>query len=326
MENEDGLLPRCFMSRSLSTIVPLLASLTGLDLNNMSVNCKICNSTRLIFVAHTAKCKDCGVLMYYPFQDDTLFVSKEDPASIAESKSLFRDWYRRSAFLNHSNFTKMFLFAIQDPSRVQEGIKILDYGAGGGQFALICKSFLPSCEVYTVDVNDYGLLDEYQPLVHQIKWKDFSTDTTRFDYIFLNDVYEHLSDPIKTMTLLGSKLKDDGALFIDTPKQFWIYSFFKFLSQKMYLRLLKGTVSVAHLQIWTPKSFRLSMQQSGFQVVRYREQSEFTMNYNHYLRNMGITGFLGQILGTLFYRSAKYLAKNKIMALVSKSGCTHTSL
>lgn len=291
----------------------------NLTILSMSATCKICGSNQLVFLAHTARCKDCGVLMYYPFQDDTLFVSKEDPASIAESKRLFRDWYRRSAYLNHHNFTKMFLFAIEDPAQMPEGIKILDYGAGGGQFAMICKSFLPSCEVYTVDVNDYGLLDEYVPMVKQIKWSQFPDDTTQFDYIFLNDVYEHLSDPVKTMKLLGSKLKPEGCLFIDTPRQFWIYNFLKLVSKKMYLKLLKGTVSVAHLQIWTPASFRKSMQQSGFHIKRYKELSEFTMNPTHYLRNMGISGAAGRILGKIFYKSARLIAKNKIMALVSKT-------
>jgi hypothetical protein len=32
--------------------------------------CKICGSQSLVVFAHTAKCSNCGILLYYPYPDD----------------------------------------------------------------------------------------------------------------------------------------------------------------------------------------------------------------------------------------------------------------
>ena len=76
------------------------------------------------------------------------------------------------------------------------------------------------CKVYIVDVSDVALLDEWQSMNHQIKFADFESDKTKFDYIFLNDVFEHLPDPLGTLKILKTKFTEGGRVFINTPRQF----------------------------------------------------------------------------------------------------------
>ena len=282
--------------------------------------CKICGFNHLNIYKHTAKCKNCGVLMYYPYVDDSSLEIKNDQESIDFYRKKWANWYKRAAKLNHINFTNMLLFTIDDPEDTfLRQLNILDYGGGGGQFAFTCKSLLPRSQVFITDINDYALIEEYRKLNDQIKWNDFTNDGTKFDYIFLNDVFEHVNDPYQVLQILSLKLKNNGKIFIDTPKQFWIYPFLYFFNKALYTKLLKGTVTIAHLQIWTKKSISHVIQKAGLEIEKYETLSEFTMKPDCYLNNMGITNKFLLKAGNLFYEWARHLGiRNKIMCCLVK--------
>jgi 2-polyprenyl-3-methyl-5-hydroxy-6-metoxy-1,4-benzoquinol methylase len=224
-------------------------------------------------------------------------------------------WYAKSAWFNHDNFTRMLRFAAAglQPSK---SLRFLDYGCGGGQFALVAKSHFPFSEVFSVDASDDALLKHWRCLQHQIPFAQFGQDETRFDLIFLNDVLEHLADPISVLRLLSSKLEPDGKVFIDTPKSFWLYPFTRAFWPSLHEKLLRGTVSLAHLQIWSRKAFEISVKKAGLQIYKYKELSEYTMPATFYLDNMGIHSRAIRLVGSVFYSQAKLLARNKIMALL----------
>ena len=271
--------------------------------------CKICGSKALERRAHTARCQVCGVLLYYPYPTDQ--------HNGSDANAHREQWHDHSAHLNHDNFTRMLRFAI-DPTLfgARQSVRVLDYGGGGGQFAMVCKSLLPRSEVFFVDIADDGLLDVYRPCQKQILWREFRSDQTTFDYIFLNDVYEHLSDPVGTLALLKTRLSPHGKIFIDTPKQFWLYPLSKAAIPGLHLKLLRGTVSQAHVQIWSRKAFDVSCERVGLTRTRYKEIAEFTRAPSYYLRNMGITNPVLTAVANAFYGGAKWFASNKILAVL----------
>lgn len=286
-----------------------------MNMNKESVRCKICGSEKINFVLHTVRCGNCGALLYYPYPQ-TAFVPNHENRKEHEDYAL--SWYRRSSKRNHVNFSNMFLYAIENPQDIYlSQIKILDFGGGGGQFAMVSKSFLPMAEVFITDVDDYALFNQYRPMNKQILWKDFETDGNKFDFIFLNDVFEHVDNPKQTLKTLASKLQPGGSIFIDTPVQFWLYPFLKVFSRKLFKKLMEGTVSKAHLQIWSRKSFYYVAEQSGLTVAKYKVVSEFTMPAEHYLRNFGIRNKGLILIGKIFYRFAGLLSRNKIMAVLT---------
>jgi 2-polyprenyl-3-methyl-5-hydroxy-6-metoxy-1,4-benzoquinol methylase len=281
--------------------------------------CKICGGQKLEVIDHTAKCKTCGVLLYFPYPENVVLEAKNDPESVNQYKKKFFYWYQRSSVNNHKNFTDMIQFTVED-SRKQytQKLDILDYGGGGGQFAMVCKSLLPLSEVFITDINDHILIDAYKCVNNQISWNSFKTDSKRFDFIFLNDVFEHVSDPVLTLKTLTGKLNPGGKIFIDTPIQFWIYPVLHFSFRPLYRKLLKGTVSQSHLQIWTKDSFFRVVEKSGLKIIKYENVNEYTMDASHYLRNIGIKNNAIQLLGKLFYKLAGRFTKNKIVCLLEK--------
>lgn len=267
---------------------------------------------------------NCGVLLCYPYpqSDDELYkrgIGREGNQDIEQIKKQKLEWHLRSGTLNHQNFTNMALFVLSDDDRYRD-LKILDYGGGGGQFALVMKSLFPLSEVYIVDISDAKLLDQYAPLNYQIKYDDFTSDTTRFDMIFMNDVLEHLSNPMCVLKTLRSKLAGMGSrVFIDTPCQFWIYPMTKLVSTKLHTKVLRGTVDHDHQQIWSKSSFLFAVKEAGFYIDKYMETSEFTQAPEFYLDNMKITNPIVRLIGKIFYRVAPIIAKNKIMAVLKPS-------
>jgi len=225
-------------------------------------------------------------------------------------------WYSASSFYNHVNFTNMIRFTMDESCKGRK-LDILDYGGGGGQFALVCKSHFPQASVFITDISDESLLDEWRDSNIQIPFRSFAVDATRFDFIFLNDVFEHVTNPGRVLKQLAGKLKLGGKMFIDTPKQFWIYPFANSVSKRLYAKILRGTVSTYHLQIWSKRSFEQVVRDSGLSIVKYQESSEYTMPADFYLKNMGITNPLLKLAGRMFYANARWLARNKIVCVLS---------
>ena len=289
-----------------------------------SQSCKICGSNRLVIYAHTAKCERCGVLLCYPYprNDDDIFESGDNRDGInsdEENKRIKLEWHLNSEARNHHNFTNMTLFAMEGQS-FKQNLKVLDYGGGGGQFAVVLKSIYPLTKTSIVDICDAKLLDQFASMNEQIKFKDFSKNPKKFDYIFMNDVFEHVSNPEQILSSLKKKLDGPNSkIFIDTPCQFWLYPFTKLFSNSIHTKLLRGTVDYDHQQIWSKESFNHVIREAGFKVIKYLELSEFTQPAEFYLDNMKIKNFFIRFIGKIFLKMAPYIAKNKIMAVLSIS-------
>jgi SAM-dependent methyltransferase len=276
--------------------------------------CKICGSTDLVFLAHTARCRTCGVLLLWPYPPPDAEVAHGVGKPFAAH---LRQWYLTASFRNHANFTNMLRFTLDESWRGR-ALDILDYGGGAGQFALVCKSHFPDATVYVTDIDDAALFDEWRPLNVQIPFRTFAADPTRFDVIFLNDVFEHDTHPHEVLQTLASKLKPSGRIFIDTPRQFWLYPFSRLCMPPLYGRLLRGTISIAHLQIWSHAAFHRVVAQAGLKVLKYEEANEFTMPMAHYLMLMGIRQRWLVAIASVFYRWLRALTPNKIVCVLER--------
>jgi 2-polyprenyl-3-methyl-5-hydroxy-6-metoxy-1,4-benzoquinol methylase len=271
--------------------------------------CKICESAALDILEHTARCRRCGVLLYYPYPPAS------QPNFMTEDEKL--SWYSASARYNHRNFTRMLHYVTKDLPMAAP-LLMLDFGGGGGQFAPICRSLFPRATVYLVDINDHSALDGWAPFSRRIPFADFAADNTKFDVIFLNDVLEHLHDPVGTLRLLSDKLKDAGKIFIDTPRQFWIYWLTRLLSHRLHLKVLRGTVTRSHLQIWSDRAFRVAAERALLRPVKSTTWAEFTMPWEFYVNNMGITNPALRFAARVVYGVSGLVLRNKIVCVLGK--------
>jgi 2-polyprenyl-3-methyl-5-hydroxy-6-metoxy-1,4-benzoquinol methylase len=253
------------------------------------------------------------VLLYYPYPSDEALRRDKSPEQI---QAEYVTWCERASYRSHENFTTAIDFTIS-PDRAPETLQLLDFGGGGGQFALVARSHLPHAEVSIVDVSDATLLESWRSFNRPIRFEDFDDDETRFDYIFMNDVFEHLSDPVGVLSRLRSKLAPDGRIFIDTPRQFWLYPLLRILPlPAIYEKLLVGTVSKAHLQIWSDQAFQRAITDAGFTAEKLKVGSALTMDADFYLERMGIRGGPLLAMGRLLHAAGRLVLRNKIFCVL----------
>jgi 2-polyprenyl-3-methyl-5-hydroxy-6-metoxy-1,4-benzoquinol methylase len=264
---------------------------------------------------HVARCRECGVYLRYPYVDTRRLSSI---ANQKDARAFWDKWYDETVGRNHDNFTNMVRFALRDAPR-DAALDVLDYGGGGGQFALVVRSLFPRSSVWITDIADAALLPQWAELQTQIPFNSFPNDATQFDAIFLNDVFEHLENPRETLGLLAGKLKPKGIIFIDTPKTFWLYPTLKRLAPPLYRKLCIGTVSPWHLQVWSPESFDRVASQAGLRIAQYQTCSEFTQSPSYYMKNMGITNPAIRAAGFAFTALAPWIARNKIIATLTRA-------
>lgn len=283
--------------------------------------CKICGSKNLKKFAHTATCIDCGVLINYPYapvREENYLNSQRDESEKEQIQYRRLLWHVASGERNHHNFTNMALFTLSNQER-ERPLDILDYGGGGGQFALVVKSLFPNSKIWIVDMEDDGLLHAFRPLNQQIPFTKFLIDEQKFDVIFMNDVFEHLTFPTSVLKELHSKLKSNGKIFIDTPYKFWGYYALKYISPSLQSKFLRGTVDSDHQQIWSKKSFYHVATLCDFSISKYKTCSEYTQGATFYLDNMDIRSKFLRLGGYVFFSLSRWIARNKIMAVLQKN-------
>lgn len=110
-------------------------------------------------------------------------------------------------------------------------IRILDVGCGLGHITAKIKEYFPSADLSAMDVSltaitkaatnykeiDFIVADAYSP----------PYTTNYFDVIVCNNMWEHITDPVRMLFALNKVLKTDGHIIISTPSRFRITNFLK---------------------------------------------------------------------------------------------------
>ena len=107
--------------------------------------------------------------------------------------------------------------------------KVLDFGCGMGGMALWYATAYDNCQVYGLDIDSHHIqITEHLINKHNIPnivcdkrniLDDPLRDDERFDYIFFNDVVEHIQLPILTEIFkqVSQHLTEDGKIFVTYP-------------------------------------------------------------------------------------------------------------
>jgi 2-polyprenyl-3-methyl-5-hydroxy-6-metoxy-1,4-benzoquinol methylase len=93
------------------------------------------------------------------------------------------------------------------------GARLLDYGCGVGTFLTVAASH--TSEVVGVEFDDVGRATAQERGFRVEKSIDAFADGS-IDTIYMNDVIEHLRDPVAELREARSKLKPGGAIFVVT--------------------------------------------------------------------------------------------------------------
>jgi glycosyltransferase involved in cell wall biosynthesis len=150
---------------------------------------------------------------------------------------------------------------------ITPGSRILDLGCAGGYIGALLKEKL-DCKVTGVDYFDLApgiALDEF--IQYDLNKGVPDIDLSRFDYIVMLDVIEHLNSPESFMESLHKRLdQNPNALVIASSGNigFFIPRLMLLMGQFNYGK--RGILDLTHTRLFTFSSFRRLFTQHGFEI------------------------------------------------------------
>lgn len=126
-------------------------------------------------------------------------------------------------------------------------IKILEFGCGWGHWSKFMQT--KSLNVITCEFSEKRHLHLTKNGIKNFKFLDEITD--KFDFIYSEEVLEHLTSPLDTLNKLNKILKKGGYMFHRFPSSF----LFKTKLNKMYIPKKDCAHPLEHLNIINKKSF-----------------------------------------------------------------------
>lgn len=143
---------------------------------------------------------------------------------------------------------------------------LLDIGAGQGTFLNNIKNYFKNCT--GVDFSSNNLLKKNKSKINYISMnpEDFikKNDLKKFDIITLNNVLEHVPNPINFLKKLKLRIKKKTYLILTVPNDF--SNLQKETNKKVYKK--KYWVSpLEHLSYFNTKDFKTFSNKMGFRIV-----------------------------------------------------------
>lgn len=237
------------------------------------MNCPICRSEQIhVFLRayddrygypgkfDLIRCSDCGhAFLRADFSPQQLMELYTDyyPRKSFDIEQ-FRPCVERAGFFAWLNGLRSSAFRW-----VPHNVRVLDVGCGFGE--TLAYHTARGCEVYGVeaDENIRRVAERFGFKVHIGLFDDSEYESDYFDYVTMDQVIEHVTDPVATLRGVARILKPDGRVILSCPNaNGWV--------ARMFGRLWINWHTPYHLQFFSRASIQLAAKQSGLAVSEIR--------------------------------------------------------
>jgi len=165
-------------------------------------------------------------------------------------------------------------------------ISIFEFGSGNGDWAYEAKKLN-----FNITVNEYS-----KNRIEMLEKKGLKTCNNinecndKFDIIYSNQVFEHISNPAEVLKLLVSLLKNDGYIYLKFPSSFM----FKNKLKKNYQPKKDCAHPLEHINILNKKAFSHLIKDMNLEIFYHNRHSAF--NYKKYLKLLKDFFYFDQVL------------------------------
>jgi len=107
-----------------------------------------------------------------------------------------------------------------------EDSNILDVGCGKGQITKFIKQTYSNARIDALDISEIAI-DFARNAIEGVNFRvadatNYSTEGIMYDAIILNNIYEHVENPLLLLNNLKLLLKKEGVIIISTPNRYHI--------------------------------------------------------------------------------------------------------
>jgi 2-polyprenyl-3-methyl-5-hydroxy-6-metoxy-1,4-benzoquinol methylase len=166
-------------------------------------------------------------------------------------------------------------------SQLQDQIKVLDFGAGWGDFLAIAKS--PGVEVFGLEFDVRKIAFAKSIGVHSGNL-EFIKNHAPFDIFICNHVLEHLDKPYEALVEMKRLVRKGAVGFVSVPDFNANNMKHEILAIRKGEPFSKNIDPFGHLNYFTPENFKNLLEKSGFQVIPDIEVSKVKTTYLNRLK------------------------------------------
>jgi SAM-dependent methyltransferase len=124
----------------------------------------------------------------------------------------------------HATRRNMTLSIIRKQIENRESTKVLDVGCGKGLITKLIEKEFPEVFIDAIDISTVAI-QQAKSVASRINFSvndaiDFRGFGYKYDVILLNNIYEHLENPVGVLVNLKEILSTDGVFVISTPNRY----------------------------------------------------------------------------------------------------------
>lgn len=143
----------------------------------------------------------------------------------------------------------------------------LDVGASHGIMLDTVRSLMPGWRLAGVEISGSArasLAARGYPTAESLEALDARE---KFDWINLDNVLEHMPDPVGTLSRLRRHLTPGGFIYIDVPNE----SFFtaRYRINDVVRGFRKAPTFSGHVNLFTPRTLKRAIRQAGYRAERF---------------------------------------------------------
>ena len=194
------------------------------------------------------------------------YIDKEDSL---KKKDNYEQKYYKKLFYEISLIKNIF-------KKKSEEISVLDFGAGWGYWLNYLKK--NNFDVYAYEVSESRINFLKKNNIKIIS--NLENLDNKFDFIYSEETFEHISNPRETLINLSKILKKDGFIMLRFPSSF----LFKFKLNKKYKPCSDCAHPLEHINLLKKKSFEAIIFDSDLRIINLK--SKFNFSFKNFLKDI----------------------------------------
>ena len=257
--------------------------------------------------ANVVRCKQCGLLFCDPFP-----VPKSMQEIYGDPKEYFRGYVSEEKVNDYKNLLKTF-----SKFGIKNNAKILDVGAGAGEFLAACNElgFDHAVGLEPVTAIANFAKDKYGVAIHEEELPAHADKHAKtYDCLVMSSVLEHVYDPDQLIASAQKTLRQGGYLFLELPNEpnllTKLGNLFAALTRSKAVYNLSPTWGAYHVYGFSPKTLRLLLEKYGFAIEEIRVYSPASIP-----PGPGIAGKIKSQIGTWINKVANYTGQASNMTV-----------
>jgi len=219
------------------------------------------------------ECQNCDFIYQKQVPNDEfsaeLYENYIDKETSLKKKDNYETKYHKKLFHEVSLIKSIF-------KKKNEEVSVLDFGAGWGFWINYLKKNNFDVSAFEVSETRINFLKEKNiKVIPDIEKTDY-----KFDFIYSEETFEHISYPKETLINLSKILKDDGFILLRFPSSF----LFKFKLSKSYKPHDDCAHPLEHINLLKKRSFENMIKDSSLEIINFR--SKFNFSFREFLKDI----------------------------------------